>query len=269
MLMVSKASDQAPVGSEYRVSLDHFAGPMDLLLHLIKKEEVDIHDIPISRILEQYMKHLEIIQDLDLDDAGDFLVMAATLMVVKSRMLLPAEEVDLGEEIDPRFELVQQLLEYKKIKDASAGLVSRSREFARRVGRPESARPEPLAPEDRFLDEVALFDLLEAFGRVMESIGTDAGKKDRRVRVDDIPVREYVSRLGERIRSERSLTFSKLLEDCRDRAEAVGYFLAILLLLKQGSIAAAQGGHCGDIRLFHRSDTAVSDVDVDLADDFR
>jgi segregation and condensation protein A len=92
---------------DYRVNLENFGGPLDLLLHLVRKEEVDIHDIPISKILDQYMKHLEAIHALDLDDAGDFLVMAATLMLIKSKMLLPTEDVDLEEEIDPRYELVQ------------------------------------------------------------------------------------------------------------------------------------------------------------------
>ena len=95
--------------SEYKVDLDNFAGPMDLLLYLIRKEEVEIYEIPISSILEQYMQYLEMIQAVDLDEAGEFLVMASTLMVIKSKMLLPVEEVDLAEELDPRYELVQQL----------------------------------------------------------------------------------------------------------------------------------------------------------------
>jgi len=95
---------------DYKVKLENFAGPLDLLLFLVRKEEIDIHDIPISKVLEQYLGYLEILKELDLDDAGEFLVMAATLMVIKSKMLLPQEKIDLDQEIDPRFELVQQLL---------------------------------------------------------------------------------------------------------------------------------------------------------------
>lgn len=267
--MIAPSPSPAPKKMEYRVSLDHFAGPMDLLLHLVKKEEVDVHDIPISRILEQYMGYLELIQDLDLDEAGDFLVLAATLMVIKSRMLLPAEDVDLAEEIDPRYELVQQLLEYKKIKDTTEGLESRARSFAHRVGRPESARPEPITPEDRSLDEVSLFDLLDAFSRIIESLGDQRGKKSRRIKMDDVPVRVYVERLGERVRKRHSLLFSEVVEGVEERQEVIGYFLAILLLLKQGAIACAQGDEFGDIRLLAQATGRLQEVDLDLADDFR
>lgn len=252
----------------YRVALENFAGPLDLLLHLIKKEELDIHDIPISKILDQYMKYLEVMKELDLDDAGEFLVMAATLMVIKSRMLLPAEEVDLDEEIDPRYELVQQLLEYKRFKDSSQVLLDRAHDAARRVGRPESARPEPIKKEDRSIDEIGLFDLLQAFAKVLESIGLDAGKKTRNVQVDDKPVRHYVQTLSTRLQTDRSVLFSELMTKV-NRPEAIGYFLALLLLLKQEVVACAQDGAFGDIRILYKGQSKQQEVEMDLADDFR
>jgi len=262
------ADGDGPDGASYRVALENFAGPLDLLLHLIKKEELDIHDIPISSILTQYMKYLDVIKELDLDDAGEFLVMAATLMVIKSRMLLPAEEIDLDEEIDPRYELVQQLLEYKRFKDSSQVLLDRAHDAARRVGRPESARPESIKKEDKSIDEVGLFDLLTAFAKVLESIGLDAGKKTRSVQVDDKPVRHYVQTLSTRLQSDRSVLFSELMTEV-NRSEAIGYFLALLLLLKQEVVACAQDGGFGDIRILYKGQSRQQEVEIDLADDFR
>ena len=251
------ADGDGPDSASYRVALENFAGPLDLLLHLIKKEELDIHDIPISSILTQYMKYLDVIKELDLDDAGEFLVMAATLMVIKSRMLLPAEEIDLDEEIDPRYELVQQLLEYKRFKDSSQVLLDRAHDAARRVGRPESARPESIKKEDKSIDEVGLFDLLTAFAKVLESIGLDAGKKTRSVQVDDKPLPH-----------NRSVLFSELMTEV-NRSEAIGYFLALLLLLKQEVVACAQDGGFGDIRILYKGQSRQQEVEIDLADDFR
>lgn len=253
---------------DYRVALEHFGGPLDLLLHLVRREEVDIHDIPIARILDQYMKHLEAIQALDLDEAGDFLVMAATLMVIKSRMLLPVEDVDLAEEIDPRYELVQQLLEYKKLKDSAQYLADRAERVGQRAGRPEAARPDAVVLPDRSLDDVGMFDLLSAFAKVLESIGADSGRKERRIEVSDRPVRAYVQDLGQKLKDRRSVLFSELFGGDRPRPELIGYFLAILLLLKQEVVSCAQDGEFGDIRIVYRGDLEARQVDLDLSEDF-
>ncbi len=254
--------------ADYRVDLENFAGPLDLLLHLIKKEELDIHDIPVARILEQYLHHMELMKDLDLDEAGEFLVMAATLMVIKSKMLLPSEEIDLAEEIDPRYELVQQLLEYKRLKDSGKILVDQAHTAALRVGRPDSARPEPIKQEDKSLDDLGIFDLLDAFSKILESIGEGRGKKTAHVRVDDKPVRHYVDTLQARLRADRSVLFSDLMAG-HERSECIGYFLALLLLLKQEVASCAQDGQFGDIRLLWRGASEQQQVEVDLADDFR
>ena len=254
--------------TDYRVNLENYGGPLDLLLHLIRKEEMDIHDIPISSVLNQYMKHLGVIQRLDLDDAGDFLVMAATLMVIKSKMLLPTEDVDLAEEIDPRYELVQQLLEYKKLKDSAQYLADRAERTAKRVGRPETARPDAVLVPDRSIEEVGLFDLLEAFSKLMESIGEDSNRKERHIQVDDQPVRVYVSQLSESLKSRRSILFSDLMSKDKPKGQLIGYFLALLLLLKQEIVACAQDGEFGDIRVIYRGENQTQAVDLDLADDF-
>ena len=241
------------MSQEYRVTLDSYAGPLDLLLYLVKKEEVDIHDIPIKRILDQYMEHLKIISELDLDEAGDFLVMAATLMVIKSRMLLPSEDVDLTEEIDPRYELVQQLLEYKQVKDSTDVLADRAQAWARMFGRHDNHRPEPMPLDERPLEEISIFDLMAAFQRVLESVGRDVTAWSRKVRVDMRPVSHYADHLARRLRAERSMLFSEVLSS-DDRQEVIGTFLALLLLLKRELVVCAQGGEGGAIRIIYQGD---------------
>ena len=242
------------LSASWRVSLEAFAGPLDLLLYLVKKEEVDIHDIPIKRILDQYLLSLKAIDALDLDSAGEFLVMAATLMVIKSRMLLPTEDVDLAEEIDPRYELVQQLLDYKKYKDSADLLQDRHLEFSQMVGRPPSARPEAIPLGERPLAEVSVFDLLSAFAKVLESLGPNHGQRVRRVSTDDYPVRDYVKKLRTRLSDDGSLLFSELLGGQATRQQVIGNFLAILLLLKLEIIVCAQDGVRGDIRIIYRGE---------------
>jgi segregation and condensation protein A len=250
---------------EYKVKLDNFAGPLDLLLHLIRKEEVDIHDIPIAKILDQYLQYLKVIQDLDLDDAGEFLVMAATLMVVKSKMLLPQEQVDLEKEIDPRFELVRQLLEYKKFKDRVSELETREGSWSKMVGRPESARIDGEVVPDKSLDEVTIFDLLKAFAKLMEATGADK-PRERTIKMDDTPVRVFAQKLVERLKSERSVLFSELFGGDAPRQTKIGWFLSLLLLLKQQTAECAQDGPTGDIRIFYKEGGASAD---EIADEFR
>ena len=158
--------------ADYKVKLEVFEGPLDLLLYLIKKEEVDIYDIPIQRITTQYMEYLSLMQLLNLEVAGEFLVMAATLMYIKSRMLLPADqqvtdtEAEEGE--DPRWELIRQLVEYKKFKDAARQLADRedeqARMFPRRAGEEVDADAAGAVP----LAEVSIFDLISAFNEVLK-----------------------------------------------------------------------------------------------------
>jgi segregation and condensation protein A len=252
---------------DYRVELENFAGPLDLLLYLIRKEEIEIHDIPISRVLDQYLAYVKLIESLDLDEVGEFLVLAATLMVIKSKMLLPAEHVDLEQEIDPRYGLVQQLLEYKRFKDQCSDLERRARTFAKMAGRPDSARPEGPVKEDRSLDEVTLFDLLQLFGKLMDETA-GGGRRERTIKVDDTPVRVYATRLTERLKADSSILFSDLVKKEAPRQEKIGWFLALLLLLKNETAGCAQDGAFGDIRIFFRGEIAAGAEEAG-ADDFR
>src|SRR5215469_10987470 len=150
--------------SDYLVDIDTFRGPLDLLLYLVKRDEVDIRDIPIARVTEQFQEYLDALQLIDVEGAGDFLVMAATLLEIKSKQLLPRPEESAEPEDDPRLELVKQLVQYKKFKDAAALLEARAEEQSQRLPRqpvalPTNAGPPPLKP-------VELWDLVSAFGRL-------------------------------------------------------------------------------------------------------
>src|SRR5262245_4369700 len=187
----------------YTVALDAFHGPLDLLLYLVKKHEVDVLDIPVARIADQFREYLQGLRELDVELAGDFLVMAATLMEIKSRMMLPAEAHAAGEEEpDPRRELVKQLLEYRKIKDAAAALEERAEAQGTRVPRQEP--PEPAAPGVQRVRPVELWDLVSAFARLMRE--TQA-LEPKTIAVDDTPQYVHEARIKDRVRAEGRVRF--------------------------------------------------------------
>lgn len=190
--------------SDYRVNLEIFAGPMDLLLYLVRKDEVDIYDIPIARITEQYCTYIEILKDLDIDIAGDFLVMAATLMEIKSAMLLPRENPEQADAIDsgdPRAELIRQLLEYKKFKDAANLLDASAQQQNQRFARPQSIidKLKPNAEPEIDMDQVSIWDLLEAFDAIMRATGRGA---EYRHITDDTPIDLYQIEILHRLQTE-------------------------------------------------------------------
>ena len=232
---------------DYRVHLDVYNGPMDLLLYLIRKEEVEVYDIPIARITEQYLEHLELIRALDVNLAGEFVVLAATLMEIKSRMLLPHPpplEQDEGE--DPRMELVRELLEYKKFRDAAEELKARAAEQQLKFPRLARAEPptegEPAVP----LKEVELWDVFAAFRKLMKET---MGRLPQTIVYDDIPVSEFMHRLVERMGGEASVRFWELFEGRRDRMHVVGTFLALLELIRRRVVVAFQEEPFGEILL--------------------
>ena len=177
----------------YRVNLDIFAGPLDLLLYLVRKEEVDIYDIQIAKITDQYVHYIEMLKSFDIDLAGDFLVMAATLMQIKSAMLLTEAEPDqMTEEdlADPRAELIRQLLEYKKFKDAANLLCEAADKQVQRHPRPDSIIEQlsPRAEPEVDIEQVSVWDLLEAFDSIMKATGA---AKDNSFIKDDTPIALY------------------------------------------------------------------------------
>jgi segregation and condensation protein A len=232
---------------EYKVRLDVFEGPLDLLLYLIRKDEVDIHDIPIERITNQYMQYLELMKMLDLNFAGEFLVMAATLMMIKSRMLLPVEErPELEqEEEDPRWDLVRQLVEYKKFKDAANHL-----EWLERLQGDLFAREGEgveLAPDTEVaLGDVSLFDLISAFQDALKKVKPD---ELREIFSERFTVADKVEQLINLMKDRAEVSFLDLLAGMTSRYEMVCTFLAILELTRTRQIRARQHERFGDIIL--------------------
>jgi len=229
--------------ADYRVNLDIFAGPLDLLLYLVRKEEVDIYDIPLAKITDQYLHYVEMLKQLDIDLAGDFLVMAATLMEIKSAMLLPRaepEEMAAEDPSDPRAELIRQLLEYKKFKDAANLLEAAAEQHKERFGRPTSLidRLEPHAEPELDMDQVSIWDLLEAFDTVCKAIGTSTYTGHIK---DDTPIDLYQIEILHRLQTEGPLTFERIFELRPNRLVMVGRFLAMLELIRDKLIWAEQG----------------------------
>jgi segregation and condensation protein A len=234
------------MNDDYKVSLEVFEGPLDLLLYLIKKDEVDIYDIPIGLITDQYMAYLQLMKVLDLNIAGDFIVMSATLMLIKSRMLLPVEDrrdQEDEEEEDPRWDLVRQLVEYKKFKDAADHLEELEMHMENVFGR-ESEHVELGAPPDVDLRDASIFDLIsslnEALGRVRE-------EDLQEIFAEEYTVSQKVTYIVDSLRIAKRLSITDLFGGMVSRQEIVCTFLAVLELIKLNRIAAVQDNHFGEI----------------------
>ncbi|MHC4130764.1 MAG: segregation and condensation protein A [Planctomycetota bacterium] len=237
--------------ADYRVNLEIFAGPMDLLLYLVRKDEVDVYDIPIANITNQYLEYIEMLKSLDIDLAGDFLVMAATLMQIKSAMLLPMAEPEAMEEgdiEDPRAELIRQLLEYKKFKDAANLLSDAAETQKERHARPDSII-ESLKPEtepELDIEQVSVWDLLEAFDSIIKATG---GVRDISHIKDDTPIDLYQIQILGQLQDEGPMVFKRLFEGRDERIVMVGLFLALLELVREGLIWAEQEENTKEIYL--------------------
>lgn len=255
----------------YRVDLPVFSGPMDLLLHLVRQQEVDIHAVSMARILDSYLKHLEVLRELDLADIGDFLVMASTLMEIKSRELLPRETVELEEELDPRDDLIQRLLQYKRYRDLARELEARGER--RQLQSPLIITvPKDLGDEedtdDLDLGTVGIWDLTEAFARLLEEIG---GAGEMRVAIEKRDVSYYTGRLLARFKQRPELRFEDLFDRGEGRFGLIGTLMALLEMMKQGYARALQEQCFGPIYVAWRGGPDVtvqeimSGVEVDAA----
>jgi segregation and condensation protein A len=241
---------------DYRVELEVFRGPMDLLLFLVRANEIDICDIPIARVTEQYLEYLDLLSMIDVELAGDFLVMASTLMEIKSRMLLPrlADEDPNAE--DPRSELVRQLLEYKQFKDAASVLEERGRDWQQRFARlADDHAATPVDPANQPIHEVELWDLVGAYSRLMRETLASASNT---IVYDDTPIHVYMARIEARLAVAERVRFSELLASGNSRAQIIGSFLALLELIRRQRVRAIQEHSFGDIWIV----TADSSTDV-------
>jgi segregation and condensation protein A len=236
---------------DYPVRLQVFEGPLDLLLHLIRKHELDIYDIPIALVTQQYLEYLDLMQELDLDVAGEFLVMAATLIHIKSRTLLPRPDPTQDEpEVDPREELVRRLLEHQKFKAAAELLHEREIQRGAQWARPDERVTEIVgeAPEPEI--EADLFSLMAAFRQVLE-------RARHRPRVllppEQISIETRIEQLLARLSDTEACGFEDLFGDVDTRAGMIVTFLALLEMIRLKRVRVFQQGNFGPIRVYRRT----------------
>jgi segregation and condensation protein A len=251
------------VRADYTIHLERvFQGPMDLLLHLVREQEVEIHEIQIARILQGYMAYLETLDGLDIEYAADFLAMAATLMSIKSRALLASDEVDLEQEFDPRDELIQRLIEFRRFKYAADALEEARRLRERQL--PRGMHPELGASrlEREFdLGELTAFDLLTTYSRLMRETLAD---RPHRVVVEGRPLRYYVEELVQRLKGGARFSLRALVStfDFDSREAMIGSFCALLELVRLEVIEVAQESPRADIEVHVRAERMADLEDV-------
>ena len=239
----------------YKVNLEVFEGPLDLLLFLIRKNEIDIQNIPISKLTNEYIEYVNLMEDLDLNVAGEFLVMAAHLMLIKSRMLLPVtqEASEDGEIEDPRSELVARLLEYKQFKEAASGLQSMEgmqREIFGRLGASEAMKPSEEFLEEETDLEVNLFDLLKAFQRILEELPENSVREIQR---EEVSVVQKMNEILDMLENAESISFFEAFRLAKDKTTLLATFLGMLELARMKSISIRQAQLFGEIRLYKKS----------------
>jgi segregation and condensation protein A len=245
----------------FRVQLDLFAGPLDLLWYLVRKQELDILDIPIARVTDQYLEMLTVLEVIDVNAVGDFLELATRLMEIKSRLMLPRheEEQEAEEQVeDPRHDIVQRLLEYKKYKDAASMLAERGQLWQQRFARRANDMPTGgVDPAEQPIHEVELWDLVSAFARVVRD---NAAAIPKAIRYDDTPIEVYMDRIRVRLATESQIAFSSLFEPGMIRSQMIGIFLSVLELIRHHHVQVEQPDLFGEIMI---STKTAEEVEVE------
>ncbi|VAX35049.1 Segregation and condensation protein A [hydrothermal vent metagenome] len=241
----------------YKLKLDVFEGPLDLLLYLIKKDDIDIGDIPIVEVTEQYMEYIDMMKMLDLDVVGDFLVMAATLMHIKSKMLLPPDPMEEEEEeIDPRDELARRLHEYKKFKEVADALKEKESDrqdlFQRAID--EEAQNKLKIDSREIYFEPNLFDLINAFSEALKKVPEEILHE---VMTEEFTVEQKIHDVLHRLLDGTSIVLTKLFTEARSKVEAIVTFLAVLELIRLKEIKAMQKRIFGDIEIMRNKDNML------------
>lgn len=241
--LIQTETEESP--NDYKVSLEIFEGPLDLLLYLVKKEEVDIHEVEIVKVIDQYLEYIELFKMLDLDVAGEFIVMASTLMYIKSKMLLPPEErpVDEEEEEDPRLELIKQLVEYKKFKEAAQQLGQKAQLELDYFSREKGGAP-PVEPGSKPI-ESTIFDLISAFSQVLSRVKEQDDLRE--VFEETFTVGDKIKAILDAFQEVSELRFTELFRDMTTRPEVVVTFLAVLELIRLKKIIATQDESFGEV----------------------
>jgi len=246
----------------YKVKLEVFEGPLDLLLYLIKKEELDIYDIPITKITDQYLEYLELMQLLDLNIAGEFLVVAATLIHIKSKVLLPPDPTDgiEMEDEDPRAELVRRLLEYKKFKEAATELSqmeTKQKHFFSRVG---PGYKDVEAPKEDDFFEASLFDLITAFTKVLKEIPKEAF---HHVIKDEFTVSQKIHDILHLLVEKQKMVFTELFTAAKNKFEVITIFLALLELIKIREVVVVQKTAFSEIEIMRNTESVKTPMPIE------
>ncbi|MBL9094876.1 MAG: segregation/condensation protein A [Planctomycetaceae bacterium] len=248
----------------FRVDLEAYRGPLDLLLYLVRKEEVEIVDLPLATITDQFLAHIEVLEKLDIDGIGEFLEMAGALIELKSRLVLPhADEVEEPLD-DPKQDLVRQLLEYKKFRDAASMLEDRARGWQEHFSRVARDKPIGDALADEPLAEVELWDLVSAFARIVRE---NQGTPQSNILYDDTPIHVHMQRIARLLNEQGHVALGELFEPGMQKSKLVGMFLAVLELSRHHSVKTEQLNLFGEILVYPGPKGHVS-VDADAADDY-
>ncbi len=254
----------------FRVDLDLFRGPLDLLLYLVRKHELDVTQIPIAPIAEQFLDYLAVLEQLDVNAVGDFLEMASLLIEIKSKLVLPHTDDESTESDesweDPRQQLVQQLLEYKQYRDAASILEERGRTWSQcftRVG--TDLPPRQVDPADQPIHEVELWDLVSAMGRVIRA---NELAQPTNIVYDDTPIQAYMQRIHERLRQDGQVAFSDMFQPSMHKSAVIGVFLAVLELVRHHCVYAEQDAAHGEIYLKPGAEF-TDDLELDDVDQYQ
>lgn len=234
----------------FTIDLNLFNGPLDLLYHLVKKNELDVLNIPITTVLEQYLDYIAVLEQIDVNAAGDFLAMASTLIEIKSYQMLPGEDVVEKEIDDPRKELVKQLLAYKEFHDSAVELDRRGRLWQQRYPRlANDLPPRPKNPAEEPIREVELWDIVSAFGRIIRE---NSPKAVHHVVYDDTPITTHMKRIARRLKMEERIALRQLFEPGEHKSKLIGLFLAVLELVRHEHAEVYQEELFGEIELIDR-----------------
>ncbi|MFM7035708.1 MAG: segregation and condensation protein A [Planctomycetia bacterium] len=223
---------------EFKVALDVFSGPMDLLLYLVKKHEVDVTEVPIAKLAEEFVAYLEVLEDLAIDQVGEFIDLASVLLEIKARALVPRpEETEEPVELVAQ-DLVRRLLEYKQFRDAAVLLEDRARQWELRFARlPVDEPVEKGAPAEVAIADVHVWDLVGAMSRVLRK---RERRKPRQIVHDDTPIEVHMERVAAVVQERGRVAFTEFFEDDMPRSKLVGIFLAVLELVRRGRLSARQ-----------------------------
>jgi segregation and condensation protein A len=237
-----------PNATEQIFELENFRGPLDLLLHLVREQEVEITECDLSRLCDQYLTAIDLLRELDIDLCGEFLVMASTLVLIKSRAILPREEINLAEEIDPGDELILQLLEYRRYKTLSLALAQRAELRGKLFPRGASEVPPAEEPE---LAEVSMWDLVGSYARLVEELGLRRGFDTLK---QEKPLKAYLKDVLDNLLAQQRWSFRDLLMASGGREAVFGVFLSVLELVKSRQVRVEQESNGGDISIALRED---------------